>query len=215
VSETPTAGLVLLVEDDHDLRVSMRSLLEDEGYRVLTVTNGRSALELLAATEPKPGLILVDLKLPIMSGLELIERAQRTPDLAQIPIVAMSASRERERPAGTVGFLGKPVNGDDLVRVVAQHCRVEARSAARTGERPSIGANDDAPAPAGEPWRNVEPRGNETIRWEHLAGRWVAITVGSGGQMGKVIVTDSSGRAQVLESYEQALHLARLWLNRP
>lgn len=112
---------ILLVEDDHDTRVSIRSLLEDSGYRVLTVTDGRSALELLQRSTPLPRLIILDLLLPVMDGWHFVAQLQHHEELAAIPIVIMSAWHGLP-PAGAVGMLRKPVNVGALLRLVADHC---------------------------------------------------------------------------------------------
>ncbi len=115
-------GCVLVVEDDHDVRVAVRNALEDEGYRVLSVTDGRRALELLdrAGVEP-PDLILLDLMLPVMDGWELAARLQSTPHLSGIPIAVMSAF-DRIPPAGVVEYLRKPVKPEALLELVARYC---------------------------------------------------------------------------------------------
>jgi CheY-like chemotaxis protein len=113
---------VLLVEDDHDIRVSIRSLLEDRGYAVLTVADGRSALDLLLRTTPSPSLIILDLMLPVMDGWHFVEHVREHDELATIPIVIMSAWRGRPPPPGAVGVLSKPVNVPALLRLVADHC---------------------------------------------------------------------------------------------
>src|SRR5205807_4176042 len=93
-SFTPS-GTVLLVEDDHDIRVSLRALLEGEGYNVLTATSGRSALDALQSTTPTPRLIILDLRLPVMDGWDFVAHVRRVPELAPIPLVVMSAARTR------------------------------------------------------------------------------------------------------------------------
>ena len=113
---------VLLIEDDHDTRVSIRSLLEDRGYDVLTVADGRSALELLHHNLPLPSLIILDLMLPVMDGWHFADHVQKCDELATIPIVIMSAWRERPPPPGAVGVLHKPVNIGALLQLVADHC---------------------------------------------------------------------------------------------
>src|SRR5690349_19870491 len=81
---------VLVVEDDHDVRVSIRGVLEEAGYTVLSVTEGNSALEVLELTTSPPALILLDLKLPVMDGWQVVEHVRRMPALTHIPIVIMS-----------------------------------------------------------------------------------------------------------------------------
>jgi hypothetical protein len=60
-------------------------------------------------------------------------------------------------------------------------------------------------------WGMVPPKGDESCRWETLDGRWVALAVGSGGDLGRAIVTDSSGRRELVQTYEEGLALARTW----
>ncbi len=115
-------GTIMVVEDDHDIRVSVRALLEEEGYRVITVTNGLSALSALERDEDMPQLILLDLMLPVMDGWHFAERIRLNPRLATIPIAIMSAYEQPPPPAGAVGFVKKPVDADALLRVVAAHC---------------------------------------------------------------------------------------------
>src|SRR5260370_38217492 len=94
---------VLLVEDDHDIRVSIRSLLEDRGYDVLTVTDGRSALDLLQRSTPLPSLIILDLMLPVMDGWHFVDHVRQRAELPSIPIWIMSRWRGRRPPALDVG----------------------------------------------------------------------------------------------------------------
>ena len=115
-------GTILVVEDDHDIRVGVRTLLEDEGFRVLTVTDGRSALDLLERASEPPRLILLDLMLPVMDGWRFAELLRKRPRLARIPIVIMSAYEEPPPPDGIVGFLKKPVDAEALLRLMAPYC---------------------------------------------------------------------------------------------
>ena len=61
------------------------------------------------------------------------------------------------------------------------------------------------------PWRLASPRDEESVRWECIDGRWVALSLGQGDEIHHVILSDSAGRRQLLDSYEQALVLAKLW----
>ena len=113
---------VMVVEDDHDIRVSVRALLEDEGFRVITVTDGRRALELLEQARDLPSLIILDLMLPVMDGWNFANRVRVHPRLAKIPIVIMSAYEDPPPPKGVVGFVKKPVNSDALLSLVSTYC---------------------------------------------------------------------------------------------
>lgn len=61
------------------------------------------------------------------------------------------------------------------------------------------------------PWRTVRPHEGEAVRWECVDGRWIALALGHGESLGAVVVTDSSGRCESLDSYEDALALAKRW----
>jgi CheY-like chemotaxis protein len=113
---------VLLVEDDHEIRVSVRNLLEDEGYCVLTASDGRSAIAVLERCDIKPCLILLDLMLPVMDGWHFAERLRLDPALSDIPIAVVSAFDEPPPPPGIVGFLRKPVRDDMLLELVGAYC---------------------------------------------------------------------------------------------
>lgn len=61
------------------------------------------------------------------------------------------------------------------------------------------------------PWRTVQPHPGEAVRWECVDGRWVALSIGHGASLGSVVVTDSGGQCEALDSYENALDLAKRW----
>jgi len=61
------------------------------------------------------------------------------------------------------------------------------------------------------PWRLSSARDGESVRWEHIDGRWVAIALGQGPEVGSAVVTDSTGRRELVDTYEGALALARRW----
>jgi CheY-like chemotaxis protein len=118
-------GTILVVEDDHDIRVSVRNVLEDEGYTVLTVTNGRSALDMLereAAVGDTPCLIILDLMLPVMDGWHFADELRQDPQLGQIPIVIMSAYDSPPPPRGAVAFVKKPIDTEALLQAIERHC---------------------------------------------------------------------------------------------
>src|SRR4051794_32442195 len=86
-------SLVLLVEDDADLRETTAMLLECEGYQVCAVENGREALNQLL-DGPLPSVILLDMLMPVMNGWEFRAHQQRDPRLAAVPVVVVTASRD-------------------------------------------------------------------------------------------------------------------------
>ena len=114
---------VLIVEDDADLREMMAQLLHLEGFNSQTVANGREALEYLHDADP-PELILLDLMMPIMDGWEFRREQQRDPNLADVPVIVLSAlDPARVGDMEPAAFLKKPLDFDRLLELVRQYCR--------------------------------------------------------------------------------------------
>jgi len=109
--------LILLVEDDPDLRDSVKEILVDEGCQVECSEDGASAFAWLA-TGQRPALVLLDFFMPRMNGWEFLEQLQARPGLRDLPVVAMSASRVRH-PA-VAATLPKPFDISALVNTVRQ-----------------------------------------------------------------------------------------------
>src|SRR4051812_3823868 len=82
---------VLVVDDDRAIRVTVQEILADEGYAVRAVENGREALEVLRTTEALPGIILLDLRMPVMDGWSFRQQQKADPRLADIPVLVLSA----------------------------------------------------------------------------------------------------------------------------
>lgn len=117
--------LVLVVDDDDDVRSQVSTLLQAEGYAVAAVDNGRSALEYLETHTP-PGLILLDLEMPVMGGWAFCQERRRRPSLLTIPVVLMSASTTSKRRCESLrvaGILCKPVDVSTLLRELERHLR--------------------------------------------------------------------------------------------
>src|SRR4051794_25198947 len=113
---------VMIVEDCDDLREAMADMLRLEGYRVEEARNGQEAYDMLEHAEEKPGLILLDLMMPVMSGPELIVALEKDPKLADLPIVIVSAAIESINTGAVKGALKKPVPTDVLLRTVDAFC---------------------------------------------------------------------------------------------
>jgi two-component system response regulator MprA len=115
---------VLLIEDEADLREAFSGIIETEGFSVTRASDGVEAFELLA-TGLRPCLIILDLMMPRMDGVEFRRRQRADPMLADIPVVVVSGVTdkiERVRQLGVVECLRKPPNLDRLVALVAEHC---------------------------------------------------------------------------------------------
>ena len=113
---------VLVIDDNAGARDILTRFLEPEGFTVVTATNGQDALRQLRS-EPLPNLILLDLVMPIMTGMEFLAERQRDPSLAAIPVVVLSGVSDFEREAAKLGvaaYLEKPLDPDDLVEKVLE-----------------------------------------------------------------------------------------------
>ena len=104
----------ILVVDDNPTNLKLASeLLEMEGYEVLRASDAEEAQSILG--EARPELILMDIALPGMDGLELTRKLKSTPGLAHIPIIALSAfamkgDEEKALASGCDGYITKPIN---------------------------------------------------------------------------------------------------------
>jgi len=110
---------VLIVDDEQNIRETLEEFLQDEGYEVKTASNGADALSLMAGEEP-PGLVILDMMLPLVSGQEVYERMQADPRLCGVPVI-ISTSAAAGAPNGPL-VLQKPVNLDRLLAAVKNHC---------------------------------------------------------------------------------------------
>jgi CheY-like chemotaxis protein len=117
--------MVLLVDDDEDVRESIGDLPRGRGYAVMTAADGAEALAMLAGIE-RPCIVLLDLVMPGMDGWTFLANIQGNPTLATIPVVIASAHAATHPPTGALGLLRKPFELDDLFRIVSEHCDEDA-----------------------------------------------------------------------------------------
>lgn len=111
---------ILLVEDDDATRECMVVLLGLQGYTVTEATNGREALDRLRHGE-RPRLILLDLMMPVMDGRQFRDEQRRDPDLADIPVVVVSADAAVDQKAAALeaaGHLQKPIDINHLLELL-------------------------------------------------------------------------------------------------
>lgn len=114
---------VMVVEDFEDNRFMMRRLLEMSGYEVLEAVNGEEAVEM--ARREMPGLILMDLSLPLLDGLAATRRIRQHPALRHVPIVAVSAHDTADfhadaLAAGCNDYVTKPIDFDQLEELLSR-----------------------------------------------------------------------------------------------
>jgi two-component system cell cycle response regulator DivK len=116
---------VLIVEDNEKNMKLVRDVLQATGYSTLEATTGEEAVEL--ALSQAPALVLMDVQLPGIDGVEALERMRQNERTASIPVLAltaqaMSGDRERFLEAGFDGYLAKPVDVRKLIEAVREHC---------------------------------------------------------------------------------------------
>jgi two-component system, cell cycle response regulator DivK len=116
---------VLIVEDNEKNMKLVRDVLQATGYSTLEATTGEEAVEL--ALSQAPALVLMDVQLPGIDGVEALERLRQNERTASIPVLAltaqaMSGDRERFLEAGFDGYLAKPVDVGELIEAVREHC---------------------------------------------------------------------------------------------
>ena len=116
---------VLVVEDNEKSMKLFRDVLQATGYRTLEATTGEDAVEL--ATAHLPALVLMDVQLPGIDGVDALAVLRRDERTASIPVLALTAQamhgdRGRLLDAGFDGYLAKPVDIVELLRVVGEHC---------------------------------------------------------------------------------------------
>jgi CheY-like chemotaxis protein len=118
----PAAPTILVVEDLSDTRELLSVLLLQQGYKVILAENGLEGL--LKASGTHPDLIIMDLALPEMDGVEAARRIHETPKLSHIPIFVVSAYLTKEveaevRAAGCAEMFGKPFDFDSLLETIS------------------------------------------------------------------------------------------------
>lgn len=108
---------ILIVEDDQDICLTMEAILKIEGYKTHTAGNGKECLELLRKIKV-PDLILLDLIMPVMNGLEFLQVRQKDYKIASIPVIVLSGFSDEKIKGLGVGFLKKPFTIDALLTEV-------------------------------------------------------------------------------------------------
>ena len=122
------AKTILLVDDSAMICHIVSQILKESGYTVLTAKNGREAV--LLAQKHNPNLVIMDVEMPVMDGIEATVQMKSQPETARIPVIMFtSLGREediaRAKEAGCQGFLGKPICKEILnteVAKILQNC---------------------------------------------------------------------------------------------
>src|SRR5213593_947095 len=122
-------GNILIVEDDADTREMLKALLSTEGFHAVAAEDGLEALHLLRTVRRRaphvPCLVLLDLKMPRLSGNEFRRAQLGDPTVAGVPVAVMSGATDIEQRAkalGAVATVTKPIDVDVLLNVVRTYC---------------------------------------------------------------------------------------------
>jgi len=127
------AKVILIVDDDPKSLKLTRDLLEANGYATIEATDGTQAIGL--AKVKKPDLILMDITMPVMDGLEASRLLKGDAMTKEIPIIALTASAMKgtgekiRQEAGCDGYITKPIDIQQLLEEVSEHLRGEPRNA--------------------------------------------------------------------------------------
>ena len=118
--------MILIVEDDADIREDLAEILRDQGYEVVTKENGAAARDWLHDhVNSLPDVILLDLMMPVMDGWHFRAEQLQDASLAKIPVVVLSGAGDVRREAsalGAAGYVSKPFKLDALLGVVHRAC---------------------------------------------------------------------------------------------
>ena len=124
VSEQEAAKrcLVAIIEDDNEFRDMLRELLEEEQYRVVALSNGAEALEILRG-DTLPNVILLDVSMPVMDGFDFLRFRNDDPQLAAVPVVLVTNAKPHERPTiGVNDVVRKPIDIDEILFAIKRYC---------------------------------------------------------------------------------------------
>jgi CheY-like chemotaxis protein len=113
--------LVLLLDDNADLRGVLKEVIEVLGYKVIAVENGRAGLDVLQSRSQLPDIIICDINMPDIDGFAFLKQLRETPEWSQIFFAAMSGKREDRKPALEAGadeYMPKPFNVVELRRAL-------------------------------------------------------------------------------------------------
>ncbi|MHB0868250.1 MAG: response regulator [Chloroflexota bacterium] len=112
---------ILVVDDDRDLLTLVAFVLESEGYQVETSSDGQQGLE--AVSRGMPGLILLDMKMPVMDGWAFAREyhSRHNPGAPIVVLTAADDAKRRAEEIGAAGWIGKPFDLDALVAVVGRY----------------------------------------------------------------------------------------------
>jgi CheY-like chemotaxis protein len=128
ISQSTKPALILLAEDSEANTKTIVDFLEQQGYEIIQAQNGQEAVDMANASHPN--LILMDIQMPIMDGLDATRQIRSLPAIADIPVIALTAlampnDREKCLEAGANSYLSKPVKLKQLLLTIQQILKEE------------------------------------------------------------------------------------------
>ncbi len=115
---------ILIVEDELDIREILKMFLEDEGYEIVIAVDANKGFEVIL--QNKTDLIISDIMMPGMSGIDLLNKVKSTPEIHDIPFILMSAADLQLEKIGVKKhstFIKKPFDIDKLLPLIAEHLK--------------------------------------------------------------------------------------------
>jgi CheY-like chemotaxis protein len=115
-------GTILIAEDDNINFLLFQKIMQDKNYKILRAVNGQEAVD-ICISNPNIGLVLMDIKMPVMNGFEALEKIKAIrPDLIVVAQTAYSSIEDKEKilQAGFYGYITKPVNREKLFELINQ-----------------------------------------------------------------------------------------------
>jgi two-component system cell cycle response regulator DivK len=122
-------GQKILIVEDNELNMKLfNDLLEAHGYQTVTTRDGTKAVDM--AVEEKPDLILMDIQLPEVSGLDITRQIKEKEDLKDIPIIAVTAfamkgDEDKIKECGCNGYISKPISIATFIETIQNHLETE------------------------------------------------------------------------------------------
>lgn len=118
-------ALILVAEDEKDIRELIQFSLTFAGFEVKTVSNGKELVETAKSMTPRPDLIISDVRMPQMTGYEACAEIKKMPQLKNVPVILLSAKGQESEiqaglESGAYEYILKPFAPDELIRRVSE-----------------------------------------------------------------------------------------------
>jgi CheY-like chemotaxis protein len=113
----PKQNIVLIVDDDGDVREALSEFLEGNGFRVYSAENGKAALDEIRKQRQPPKVILLDLAMPVMDGYAFLNQARQNRRIKDVPVIVITGNEPKSTPGATM-VLTKPIKPESILSLV-------------------------------------------------------------------------------------------------